>query len=220
VNDPSWPPPGLLPPLPPEPGAQAGSEWSDTIRSRLFEHRTILLRGVLDDAQANQAAAELMTLDATGDSRITVHLDLQGGGLDAAFAVMDVIELVGVPVHVLCVGRAEGPAVGVVAVATRRAASPHARFRLADPTATMSGSASELSRWADQHLAQLHRFHTRLAAAVHRPVEEVAADCAAGRYLTAEEALRYGLLDEVATPRGAVYPLPGRTVGFRPDGPP
>jgi ATP-dependent Clp protease protease subunit len=192
-------------------------DWADDVRGRLFAHRTILIRGVLDDAVANQAAAELMTLDATGDSRITVHLDLTGGTLEAAFTLIDVIDLVGVPVHALCVGRAEGGAAGVLAVATRRASSPHARFRLADPTASMAGSASELSRWADHHLAQLDRFHMRLATAVRRPVDEVADDCRTGRYLTAEEALRYGLLDEIAAPRGAVYPLPGRSVGFRSD---
>jgi ATP-dependent Clp protease protease subunit len=198
---------------------QAVNDWSDAVRSRLFEHRTILLRGTLDDIVANQAAAELMTLDATGDSRITLHLDVTGGSLEAAFAVIDVIDLVGVPVHALCVGRAEGPALGVLAVATRRASAPHARFRLADPTSSMSGSASDLTRWADQQRAHLHRFHQRLAAAVGRPVEEVAADSEAGRYMNAEEALRYGLIDEIATPRGAVYPLPGRSVGFRSDQP-
>jgi ATP-dependent Clp protease, protease subunit len=221
VTVPTWPLPPGLPGLPgrPDAGGPAGgsTDWADSIRGRLFEHRTILLRGTLDDAVANQAAAELMTLDATGDSRITLHVDLAGGSLEAAFTVMDVIDLVGVPVHVLCSGRAEGAAVGVVAVAGRRAAAPHARFRLADPEGVMSGSATDLSRWADHHLAQLHRFHERIAAAVKKPAGKVAADFDERRYLTAAEALRYGLIDEIAAPKGAVYPLPERTVGFRSD---
>lgn len=215
----SWFPPRPFPvPEPPQvpaPGP-AATDWADAVRSRLFEHRTIMIRGVLDDATASQAAAELMTLDATGDSRVTVHLDAAGGTLEAAFAVMDVIDLLGVPVHVLCVGRAEGPAIGVVAVASRRASSPNARFRLCDPEATMQGSAADLARWAEHHIEQLRRFHERLARAVRRPVDEVARDCEAGRYLSAQEALRYGLIDEIASKQGAVYPLPGRTVGFRP----
>jgi ATP-dependent Clp protease protease subunit len=221
---PSWPP-ASFPPMgpgrwgrPPEPAPnRANREWADGLRSRLFEHRTIMLRGELDAEVANVAAAELMTLDATGDSRITVHLDLAGGTLEDAFAVMDVIDLVGVPVHVLCTGRAEGPAVGILAVATRRASAPHARFRLTEANASMSGSATELHRWAEHHIARMQRFHERLAAAVRRPVDEVAADCAEGRYLTAEQALSYRLIDEIASPRGAVYPLPARTVGFRSD---
>src|SRR5579872_4915072 len=100
--DGSWFPPRPFPPPPPPAGGTPGGEWGEAVRSRLFEHRTILIRGVLDDATATQAAAELMTLDATGDSRVTVHLDAAGGTLEAAFAVMDVIDLLGVPVHVLC----------------------------------------------------------------------------------------------------------------------
>jgi ATP-dependent Clp protease protease subunit len=183
----------------------------------LFERRMILLRGALDEVTANRAAAELMTLDATGDSRVTMHLDLAGGPLEAGFGVMDVLDLMGVPVHVLCTGRAEGTAVGVLAVATRRVCAPHARFRLVDPAATMSGSATQLGHWLEHHLEQLHRFHERIAAAVRRPVTDVAADFASGRYLDAGEALRYGLVDEIARPEGAVTPLGGRTVGFRSD---
>ncbi|HVM64684.1 MAG TPA: ATP-dependent Clp protease proteolytic subunit [Acidimicrobiales bacterium] len=207
----SWQPPGPFPV-----GANQETDWGAAVRDRLFAHRTVLLRGALDDATATRVAAELMTLDATGDTRVTLHVDAWGGTLEAAFAVMDVIDLLGVPVHVLCTGRAEGAAVGIVAVAERRACTPHARFLLRDAEATMRGSAADLARWAEHHLRQVRRFHERVAAAVRRPVEEVAADHAAGRYLTAEEALAYGLVDEVASARATVYPLPGRSVGFRP----
>ncbi len=208
----TWAPDPLRQPAPLDPEG----DWGQAVRDRLFEHRTILLRGVLDDAAATRAAAELMTLDATGDTRVTLHVDAWGGTFEAAFAVMDVIDLLGVPVHVLCVGRADGPAVGVIAVGSRRACTPHARFRLRDAEGSMHGSAAELARWAEHQLHQARSFHERLAAATRRSVDEVAADCAGGRYLTAAEALAYGLVDEVAAPRGSVYPLPGRTVGFKP----
>ncbi|HZQ57970.1 MAG TPA: ATP-dependent Clp protease proteolytic subunit [Acidimicrobiales bacterium] len=208
---PVWEPPGLPPTAPP-----LSDEWGAVVRDRLFQHRTVLLRGMLDDGAATRAAAELMTLDATGDARVTFHVDAWGGTLEAAFAVMDVVDLLGVPVHVLCSGRADGPAVGIVAVGTRRACTPHARFRLRDAETAMHGSAADLSRFAEHHLEQVRRFHERVAAAVHQPVDVVAADCASGRFLTAQEALAYGLVDEVAAPRGSVYPLPGRTVGFKP----
>jgi len=206
-----------FPDAPRQPGPLAAEgDWAEAIRGRLFERRTILLRGALDDAAATRAAAELMTLDATGDTRVTLHIDAWGGTLEAAFTVMDVIDLLGVPVHVLCIGRADGPAAGIVAVGSRRACTPHARFRLCDAEGEMRGSAADLARWAEHYLQQARRFHERVGAATGRTVDDVAADCAAGRYLTAEEALAYGLVDEVASPRGSVYPLPGRSVGFQP----
>jgi len=182
--------------------------WAEELRSRLFAQRTVLLRGALDDALAGRAAAELMTLDATGDTHVTVHLDASGDSLEAAFTVMDVIDLLGVPVHVLCLGRAEGAAVGVLAVGAHRSASPNARVRLADPRASMQGRAGELAKWVEHHLDHLRRFHARVAGAVGRPVDEVAADFGAGRFLGAREALHYGIIDEVATGRGAIHPLP------------
>jgi len=191
-------------------------KWAPTVRDRLFERRIVLVRGALDDAAATRAAAELMTLDATGDDHVTLHLDAWGGTLEAAFAVMDVIDLLGVPVHVMCIGRAEGPAAGIIAVGSRRSCTPHARFRLSDAEASMHGSAADLRTWAAHHLEQNRCFHARVADAVRRPVEEVAADCAAGCYLTAQEALAYRLVDEVAAPRGSISPFPGRNVGFKP----
>jgi ATP-dependent Clp protease protease subunit len=185
----------------------AGPPWEDQLRARLFEQRTILLRGELTDAVATQAAAELMTLDATGDTRVTVHLDLSGGALEAAFAVIDVIDLLGVPVHILCTGRAEGAAVGILAVGAHRTCTPHARLRLADPVGTMSGPASEIGRWAEQHRAQVTRFHQRLAAASRLEIDQIAADCARGRYLTPDEARGAGLIDEVAAPRATITAL-------------
>jgi ATP-dependent Clp protease protease subunit len=184
----------------------------------LFEQRTLLVRGELTDVLASETGAALMTLDALGDSRITVQLDVTGGGLDAAFSVIDVIDLLGVPVEVRCVGRADGPGVGILAVGTHRVMAPHARVRLVDPSAGFAGRASELGAWAEHHRAHVGRFHRRLAEAVRRPVAEVADDCARGRYLTAEEALRYGLVDEVAAPHAVIRAHRPRSIGF-PDGP-
>ena len=129
----------------PERADGSGVGWADALRERLFEQRTVLVRGELTDVLASETGAALMTLDALGDSRITVQLDVTGGGLDAAFSVMDVIDLLGVPVEVRCVGRAEGPGVGILAVGSHRVVAPHARIRLVDPSASAAaGPASSV----------------------------------------------------------------------------
>lgn len=172
--------------------------FEDRLRGRLFEQRTVFVRGVLDDALAGDAAAQLMALDAMGDTAATLVLDASGPSLDAAFTLIDVIDLLGVPVNGVCVGRAEGAAVGVLAVCEHRQAGPSARFHLRDPEGEVRGSAQDVARWVAHHQEHLHRFHQRLSQATGRPVEHVEADSAGpGRYLDAEEARQYGLVDEV-----------------------
>jgi ATP-dependent Clp protease protease subunit len=104
--------------------------------------------------------------------------------------------------------------VGVLAVATRRSATQHTSFRLYEPKESFAGSAQDLAHWADHSLERCRLFCRRLAAAVHQPAEHVEADVAAGRFLSAEEALAYGLIDEIS---GARRPeQPGRPMGFGP----
>lgn len=170
----------------------------------LFKRRIVFVRGDLDDAMAGDVAAQLMTLDATGADPITLYLDCTCSSLDAAFTLMDVIDLLTAPVHAIAMGRVEGPAVGVLAVAPQRSISPNARIRLRDPELeTMTGNAAQISNWVEHHQAALHRFHQRLAGAASRPVEHVEADCGQGRYLDAEQALAYGLADGIARPAPA-----------------
>ena len=112
-------------PMNPTRDARDGA-WPDPIRARMFEQRVVLVNGELDDALAGSVATELMTLDACGDGAVRLLLNSGGGTFEAAFTLIDVIDLLGVPVHATCIGRAEGAALGVLAVAARRLAIPHA----------------------------------------------------------------------------------------------
>ena len=169
----------------------------DLLRAQLFERRIVFLRGALDDALAGNVAAQLMTLDASGDDPVQLHVDSPGGPLEPAFVLIDTIGLLGVPVHALCVGRAEGAALGVLSAAELRRAAPHARFRLSQPDEKVGGVARDIETWVAQKQRMLDEFHRHVAAATGRPLEQVEADTAAGRYLDADEAVTYGLVHEV-----------------------
>ena len=171
----------------------------DLLRARLFERRIVFLRGPLDDAVAGDVAAQLMTLDASGDEPVQLHVDSPGGPLEPAFVLIDTVGLLGVPVHAVCVGRAEGAAVGVLAGAEFRRASPHARFRLSQPDDKVGGVARDIETWVAHKQRMLDEFHRHLAVATGRPLELVEADTAAGRYLDADEAVTYGLIHDVWT---------------------
>ncbi|MGH2400123.1 MAG: ATP-dependent Clp protease proteolytic subunit [bacterium] len=93
--------------------------------------------------------------------------------------------------------RGSGPTIGVVAVADHRSASPHATFRLAQPTAQFSGTPDRIAEHSRQQRELLWRFHARLGQVTGRPTEEIADDMRPGRYLDARDALEYGLIDTI-----------------------
>jgi ATP-dependent Clp protease protease subunit len=193
-----------------------GADWNQWMRATLFERRTVLLAGDLDDEAANRASVELMTLDATGDSAIALHVDSGTGSVAAALAVMDVIDLLGVPVRVFGTGKVAGPAVGVLATCRHRSVARHASIRLFEPAIEVEGNAQQLTQLAAVHRERWETFCRRIADACRRELDEVRADCEAGRFLTAEEAVAYGLADEVASPQARIHRLPGQQMGFGP----
>jgi len=170
------------------------------LQEKLFERRIVFVTGRLDDAVATRAGAELMSLDAAGDEPIELYVDSPDGTLEAAFVLIDTLDLLRPPVRAHCRGQAGGPAVGVVAVAGHRAASPHASFRLAQPTVQLTGVPDQVAAQSEQHQALLRRFEARLARATGRPADEIARDLRRGRYLDAREALAYGLIDAISVP--------------------
>lgn len=178
----------------------------DDVRRQLLARRVILMSGPMDDVAAGQVAATLMTLDASGDEPVVLQLQGTQGLFGPSLAVMDTVDLLGVPVHARCTGLVSGGPVGIVAVSHGRWASAHASLHLCDPPAVAEGSFSTLERWADEHRRTRDRFAERLSVATGRRVEGVIGDLEAGRWLDAAQALHYGLLDEVGG--GPPRPVP------------
>jgi ATP-dependent Clp protease protease subunit len=175
----------------------------DEAARRLFERRTVMLTGSLDGGTAASTAAALMALDADGDEPVSLLVNSPGGPVEAGVAVVDVLDLLGVPVETTCIGQAVGTAAVVVACATpgRRRAAPNARLSLRLAEGTLEGPAGRLEREAADLLAVRDRLVDRLVAATGRPREELADATDRGPTLSAEEAVAAGLVDEVATRR-------------------
>jgi ATP-dependent Clp protease protease subunit len=179
-----------------------------SLAESMFDRRMLFLFGDLDERRAGDLVMALMALDAEGEEPIMLRIDSSGGPLDVSLSVMDTIDLLSVPVHASSSGRVEGSAIGVLAVCERRRASMNARFRFCLPQDSFSGAATGAETWISQHRDRLDRFVARLSQASGQPSERLHADIATGRYLDAEEALRYGLIDEVlGRPDADVVPL-------------
>jgi ATP-dependent Clp protease, protease subunit len=212
----------LLSSMPPFdiPGSSGGEFGPGDPRSwmerQLFDRRIVLLSGPLDAEMANAVGVALMTLDATGDDPVQLQIDSGDGSIDAALSLMDVIDLLGVPVHASCIGQVAGPAVGVLAVCSHRTMAPHAHLRIFEPSIEVQGNAQQLRQLASLHLERWTVFCTRLAEITGQPLVRLREEASAGRYLSADEAVAYRLVDEVATPDARMYRLPGRSFGFGP----
>jgi ATP-dependent Clp protease, protease subunit len=182
-------------------GDQPRRRLAAWLQAKLFERRIVLVTGRLDDDVAAEAVAALTTLDASGDKPIELHLDSADGTLEAAFVLIDTLDLLRAAVAVHCRGQVGGPALGIVSAAERASAAPHTRFRLCPPMARFSGTPEQIAAHSRQQQGLLWQFHARLAQRTGRPAEEIAEDVRRGRYLDAREALDYGLVDEIGTAR-------------------
>ena len=171
------------------------------LQEQLFERRIVLVTRRLDDDAAAKAAAALLALDARGDRPIELHLDSSDSALGAAFVLIDTADTLRSALRVFCRGQIGGPAIGVIAAADHRAAAPHARFHLSQPTARFAGTPEEIAAQSRQQQELLWKLYGRLARRTGRPAEEIAEDMRRGRYLDAREALDYGLIDAITAAR-------------------
>ncbi|GAB2589463.1 ATP-dependent Clp protease proteolytic subunit [Paractinoplanes abujensis] len=183
------------PPQSPESSSPGLPGW---LEEKLFDQRIVMVRGQLTSEAASGIAAALMTLDAHGPAPVQLHVASAGGELGAALSVIDVIDSMAAPVQAVVTSQAGGAVVALLAAAERRAAYRHARFKLNEPrSAGVTGTADEVARAAGQHLRELEEITLRLVEVTGQSRSRVEDDMSAGRSLTAQEALEYGLIDEI-----------------------
>ena len=188
-------------PMAPFPGEPvAPGSFESTVYADLLERRIVFVRDRLDHNAATLVTAQLMALDADGTSPVTLVVNSGGGPVDAVTGLLDTIDLVRCPVDTSCVGRAEGTAAVVVAAGTgQRRCGPGATFRLRLPDLEAAGPADRLRRDVESAAQVQRTLVDRLAAITGQSRGLVARDVERGRLLTADEALAYGLVDEITT---------------------
>lgn len=186
--------PSRLPVAPPTvtPYPDGGGSWWE---ERLFDQRVLIATGRLDRVRATALAAKLLTLDALDSAPITLRLDSDGADLEAVWSLVDTLDLLVTPVHLLVTGELGGAALVLLTAVAERHAHPHARFRLSEPRLPgMVGTAERVTGEFEGHRRLLTAFTERLAGTVGRPVDEVADDLRRGRFLPAPDAVEYGLV--------------------------
>jgi ATP-dependent Clp protease protease subunit len=172
-------------------------ELPPDVQSALLGRRVVFLRGRLDEVTANSIVAQLLLVSRTAPGLIVeLYLDSPGGSLSAALSVYDVIQSLGAPVSITCMGTAGGASVLVLAggAAGLRYALPHARIHLSEEDVTIPAARSTELEEAARLRA---RWHAALVEHVGHSAAQLARDLAAGRWLSAAEARDYGVVDGI-----------------------
>jgi ATP-dependent Clp protease, protease subunit len=165
---------------------------------RLYENRTLYLRGAIEDTVADTLVAQLMSLDAENDKDVTLYINSPGGLVSGMFAVYDVINLMRAKVNTVCVGVAASAAAFLLATATgTRSATENARIMIHQPLGGARGQAVDIQIQARQIAFLRERLNEILAERTGKPVEQIARDTDRDFWLSAPEAVEYGLIDEV-----------------------
>ncbi|MCL4413327.1 MAG: ATP-dependent Clp protease proteolytic subunit [Actinobacteria bacterium] len=172
--------------------------------SKLLKERIVILGTPIDDAVANLVCAQFLFLEYE-DSEKDIHLYVNspGGDITSLFAIYDTMKFVKPDVSTFCYGQAASAAAVLLAAGApgKRFALPHTRILLHQPWGGAAGQASDIEIQAKEILRMRDLLSSMLAEDTGQPVEKIAKDTDRDFVMTADEAVEYGLIDEVITSR-------------------
>ena len=175
-------------------------ERSYDIYSRLLKDRIIFLGGPIDDNVANAVIAQMLFLEAEDpDKDIHLYINSPGGVVTAGMAIYDTMQYIKPDVSTICVGSAAsmGAVLLTAGAKGKRFALPHARVMIHQPLGGVQGQASEIH--AREILRMREELNGILASRTGQDIEVVARDTDRDNFMSAKDAVEYGLIDEVLT---------------------
>ena len=177
-------------------------ERSYDIYSRLLKDRIIFLGGPIDDKVANAVIAQMLFLEAEDpDKDIHLYINSPGGVVTAGMAIYDTMQYIKPDVSTICVGSAAsmGAVLLTAGAKGKRYALPHARVMIHQPLGGVQGQASEIEIHAREILRMREELNGILASRSGQDIEVVARDTDRDNFMSAQDAVEYGLIDEVLT---------------------
>lgn len=179
-------------------------ERSYDIYSKLLEERIIFITGEINDALANTVVAQLLYLEAKDSSKdIDVYINSPGGSVTAGLAIYDTMNFIKCGVSTICIGMAASMAAFLLSSGEKgkRFALPSSEIMIHQPLGGAQGQASDIKIQAEHILSIKKRLNEILAKNTGKPVEQIEIDTDRDNYLTAEDALSYGLIDKIFVKR-------------------
>lgn len=168
--------------------------------SRLLKDRIVFLGSQIFDEMANVIIAQLLFLEAEDcDKDIQFYINSPGGSVTAGLAILDTIRYVKPQVATICLGQASSMAAAILAAGAKgkRYALPHANIMIHQPLGGAAGQATDIEIRATEVLRIKSLMNNLMAEFTGQTVEKIAEDSDRDYYMTAEEALKYGVIDRI-----------------------
>jgi ATP-dependent Clp protease protease subunit len=179
-------------------------ERSMDIYSRLLKDRIVFIGTEIDDHMANLVIAQMLFLKMEDSKKhISVYINSPGGSVSSGLAVYDTMKFLGLEVRTYCLGQAASMGALLLAAGTKgkRYALPNSRIMIHQPHGGVSGTSADIKRQADEIVILKKRLTEILAECTGQSFEKVSKDCDRDHYMSAEQALAYGIVDEVVVPK-------------------
>ena len=174
------------------------------IYSRLLKDRIVFLGDEVNDVTANLVIAQMLFLEAEDpDKDIYFYINSPGGSVSAGMAIYDTMQYLKCEVSTICVGIAASMGAFLLAAGAqgKRRALENSEVMIHQPSGGMQGQATDMLIHAEHRIRTKRKLNTILAARTGQPLEKVENDTERDNFLTAQEALEYGIIDEIIPPR-------------------
>ena len=174
------------------------------IYSRLLKERVIFLVGPVNDQMANLIVAQLLFLESENpDKDISLYINSPGGSVSAGLAIFDTMNFIKPDVSTLCTGLAASMGAFLLAAGAKgkRFSLPNSRIMIHQPSGGSQGMASDIEIQAKEILYLRHRLNSIMAERTGQSIEQIAKDTDRDRFMSAEEAVEYGLIDKMLVNR-------------------
>ncbi|MEI6693970.1 MAG: ATP-dependent Clp protease proteolytic subunit [Actinomycetes bacterium] len=209
--------PGLVQARNPQPG---GTGFDDGVYQRLLRERIIFLGSVVEDANSNAIAAQMLLLAAEDPEKdIYLYINSPGGSVSAGMAIYDTMQYIQNDVATVAMGLAAsmGQFLLCAGAPGKRYALPHARIMMHQPSGGIGGTASDIKIQAEQMLYTKKKMAELIAGHTGQTVDQIEEDSDRDRWFAAEEAMEYGFVDHVVrsakdvSGQGGTNPAGGKT---------
>jgi ATP-dependent Clp protease protease subunit len=183
----------------------ARGERAYDIYSRLLKERVVFIVGPVEDHMANLVVAQLLFLESENPNKdIHLYINSPGGAVTAGLSIYDTMQFINCDISTICIGQAASMGALLLAGGTagKRAALPHSRVMVHQPSAGFQGQATDISIHAAEVLELKRRLNEIMAKHTRQTVETIEKDLERDNFMSAESAVKYGLIDTVLAERG------------------